>query len=52
MVHHFANRFENLIWATNLLVRQQLGNKYTQKKEVGQQIKEETKSINLIKTDT
>jgi hypothetical protein len=50
MVHHFANKFENSKWATNLLVRQQLGNKYTQKRGVGQQIREERTGINLIKT--
>jgi hypothetical protein len=52
MVHHFAKRIENLKWATNLLVEQQLGNKYTQKRGVGQQIREETKTINSIKTGT
>jgi len=52
MVHHFAKRIENLKWATNLLVEQQLGNKYTQKRGVGQQIREEIKAINPIKTGT
>lgn len=40
------------MWATNLLVRQQLGNKYSQKRGVGQQIREETKATNPIKTGT
>jgi hypothetical protein len=52
MVHHFAKRIENLKWATNLLVEQQLGNKYTQKRGVGQQIREERTLINPIKTGT
>jgi len=52
MVHHFANSFENSIRATNLLVRQQLGNKYTQKRANGQQIREETKPVKSIKTGT
>ncbi len=52
MVHHFANKFETAMWATNLLFEQQLGNKYIQKRGVGQQIREETSPINLIKTGT
>jgi hypothetical protein len=42
MVHHFAKVFENPLWATNPLAGQQLGNKYTQKRANGQQIREET----------
>jgi hypothetical protein len=52
MVHHFANRIENSMWATNLLAWQQLGNKYTQKRGVGQQIIEEIRAIKSIKTGT
>lgn len=40
------------MWATNLLAGQQLGNKYNQKRRIGQQIREETKAINPIKTIT
>lgn len=40
------------MWATNLLVRQQLGNKYSQKRGVGQQIREEREDISPIKTGT
>jgi hypothetical protein len=52
MVHHFAKRIENLKWTTNLLVEQQLGNKYTQKRANGQQIREERIAVKSIKTGT
>jgi len=52
MVHHFAKRIENLKWATNLLVEQQLGNKYNQKRRIGQQIREKRTFINPTKTVT
>jgi len=48
MVHHFAKRIENLKWATNLLVEQQVYSK----RGVGQQVREETKVTNPIKTGT
>jgi hypothetical protein len=35
------------LWATNLLFEQQLGNKYTQIRAVGQQIREESEAISL-----
>jgi hypothetical protein len=37
--------FELCLWATNLLFEQQLGNKYTQIRAVGQQKREERESI-------
>lgn len=40
------------MWATNLLVRQQLSNKYTQKRGIGQQIREERRTAKSIKTGT
>tara|TARA_R110002072_G_scaffold109051_7_gene236075 strand:+ start:1013 stop:1192 length:180 start_codon:yes stop_codon:yes gene_type:complete len=39
--------FNMCLWATNLLFEQQLGNKYTQIRAIGQQIREESEPINL-----
>jgi len=37
-------------WATNLLLEQHLGNKYTRKKGIGQQIREEFYFLTIRKT--
>ena len=50
MVQKLATLNLLCFWATNLLLEQHLGNKYTRKKGIGQQIREEFYFLTIRKT--